>query len=277
MSFACDLCGAPDSRPLFFKDGAPFFECRDCGFRCSKPERNPNAAGRLSDYEDAYLRYLEDHPADRSNHGQVLGWMRRSRDGAVGDVLDIGCGSGKFTRYLREEGISAFGTEPSAPIFERYLAGRAYFTRGSAEEAAARQKRYAAVTLLDVIEHVPSPRATLAAARDLLAPGGLIFLSTPDAGSLAARVCGRRWHFYNKYHLSYFSPRTLTALAAELGLRTASIDHFGKRFPLSYLLSYGRNFVAGRRASVPRAPSILDEVAVPLNLGDILYAVLERR
>lgn len=276
MSGDCDLCGGAQSRPLFVKDGAPYFECRNCGFRFSRPERNPNAAGLLSDYEDAYLQYLEDHPADRANHRQVLGWIRRSTDVSRGDVLDIGCGSGKFVRFLRGAGVSAFGVEPSAPLFERYLAGQPHFTRGTAEEMAARGKRYAAVTLLDVIEHVPSPRATLAAARDLLAAEGRIYLSTPDAGSLAARLCGRRWHFYHKYHLSYFSPLTLASVAAELGLRVVSVDHFGKRFPLSYLLRYGRDFFVGKRASAPRKASLLDGVEVPLNLHDILYACLER-
>ena len=276
MSHDCGLCGAVESRPLFVKDQVPYFECRTCGFRFSRPGKNPNAAESLADYEAAYLQYLEDQPADRSNHRQLLEWIRRSRDVSAGDVLDIGCGSGKFVRFLRSQGVSAIGAEPSAPLFERYLAGQPHFAQGAAEELPARGRRYGAVMLLDVIEHVPSPRETLAAARDLLSVDGRIFLSTPDVGSLHARLSGRHWHFYNKYHLSYFSARSLASAAAELGLRVVSIDHFGKRFPLGYLLRYGRDFIADRRASARSESSFLDAIDVPLNLHDILYACLQR-
>ena len=48
------------------------------------------------------------------------------------------------------------------------------------------------VTLWDVIERVPDPRATLQKTRRVLAPGGVLSLITPDQGSLHARLVGGR-------------------------------------------------------------------------------------
>ena len=59
-----------------------------------------------------------------------------------------------------------------------------------------------------------SPRASA-----LLRKGGLLLISTPDVGSVFARLSGKRWHYYNEYHLSYFSRITIRRLAAEAGLR----------------------------------------------------------
>ena len=259
------------------KNGSVFFECARCGFRFYRPERNPNDQDDLDEFEDAYRQYLEDHPADRANHRQVLGWMRAHAAALGSEALDIGCGSGKFVRFLRANGADASGVEPSAPLFERYLSKEACFRRTSAEALAAEGKCFTAVTLLDVIEHVESPRAMLRAARDLLAPGGRLFLSTPDVGSVAARAAGPRWHFYNKYHLSYLSPRTLEAVCEREGLRVVSVAHFGKRFPVGYLLRYTRDFLFGGRPQSARKASFLDDVHVPLNLYDVMYACLERR
>ena len=46
------------------------------------------------------------------------------------------------------------------------------------------------ITLWDIIEHLPSPCATLSAAAELLEPGGHLVLTTGDASSAVARHSG---------------------------------------------------------------------------------------
>lgn len=271
----CDLCGAGETRRLFIKDGSPFFECASCGFRFSRPVVNPNYHEALRDYEESYLQYLEDHPADELNHRRMLAWVRRLAPAGGGEMLDIGCGSGKWVRALRARGVPAVGIEPAAALFGRYLSKEPCFKCVTAEALAATDAHsYATITLWDVLEHVESPRAMLSAVRGLLAPGGRLFVSTPDVGSAVARLAGRHWHFYNKYHLSYLSPRTLEALGRQVGLRVVETAHPGKRFPAGYLLRYGRDFLLGRMNYAARRPSVLDRVSIPLNLFDIMYVCL---
>ena len=276
MKASCDLCGLVEARRIFVKDEAPFYACPSCGFRFSRPAVNPNYHEALGDYEESYLQYLEDHPADELNYRALLEWIRLSAGTAGGEILDVGCGSGKFVRYLRAQGVPAAGIEPAAALYGRYLAKEPWFrclTSGAL--AATDARRYATITLLDVIEHVESPSAVLSSVRDLLAPGGRIFLSTPDVGSAAARIAGKHWHFYNKYHLSYLSPRTLETLGRRIGLRVVETAHLGKRFPAGYLLRYARDFFLGRKNYAARRPSVLDRVSIPLNMFDIMYVCLE--
>lgn len=44
--------------------------------------------------------------------------------------------------------------------------------------------RYAVISMADVLEHMPYPRAGLDAAHRLLRPDGILFLSMPNAGPL---------------------------------------------------------------------------------------------
>src|SRR5438093_508797 len=64
------------------------------------------------------------------------------------------------------------------------------------------------------------PLATLAAARRLLVPGGLLHLVTPNVGGVQARLLGRHWYHYKPgEHLFYFAPTTLRTTVERAGLR----------------------------------------------------------
>src|SRR5207249_4356353 len=78
------------------------------------------------------------------------------------------------------------GVEPS-----RWAAERAR-SRG-VEVMQEPEGPFDAVAMGDVIEHLRDPGAVLDRMAALLAPGGVIWIATPDAGSRVARLLGRHW------------------------------------------------------------------------------------
>jgi Methyltransferase domain len=143
----------------------------------------------------------------------------------------------------------------------------------------------------DVIEHVPSPRATLAAAAAVVRPGGILALSTINAASLNARLFGGHWIFWNRSgrvpeHLQAFTPDTLrkalhdtgfvpvaisTRFAAgaivEPGARLLALDR-----QLSDRWTRARRSLAGRVAgfAVWRLTELLGKPLDIVHLGDLL-------
>jgi hypothetical protein len=89
------------------------------------------------------------------------------------------------------------------------------------------------------------------------------------------RALGKRWHHYNRYHSSFFSPSTLDRAANHAGLRVRSLSHPWRRRSIGYTARYLFEF--GLRRPAPRIASGLDRVHVPLNLGDVLLATLSRQ
>jgi Methyltransferase domain len=74
------------------------------------------------------------------------------------------------------------------------------------------------VVLRHVIEHVRDPRTALARVRSLLEPDGLVYVATPDARAVAAKVFGRYWHGYDPpRHLFAFTCDGLKTLLASEG------------------------------------------------------------
>jgi len=130
-----------------------------------------------------------------------------------GRILDIGFGAGGVLSAAERRGWRCFGTEVSPAALEH--GEREGWTVSANPEADSRFVRsgFDVVTLFEVIEHVPEPDLLLGLAARYLRPGGLLYLTTPNAQSINRRVLQLKW--------SVFSPPEHIVLWTALGLRHA--------------------------------------------------------
>lgn len=145
-----------------------------------------------------------------------------------GRWLDFGYGEGSLLQVAQRYGWECAGVEvsPHALAFGR--------TRGwtvfDPVEALDRIENgtYDVVTLVEVIEHLPEPVRALRCAVGWLRPGGLLFLTTPNADSLNRRVLGPRWSvFCPPEHLTIWSARGLRIVLRGLGLTRIRVRTHG--------------------------------------------------
>src|SRR5207302_11164217 len=76
------------------------------------------------------------------------------------------------------------------------------------------ERRFDAITLWAVMEHLAVPGKFLSKAAQLLEPGGHCFILVPNMRSLAVRLLGPKYRYIMEEHLNYFTPATLQAFAA---------------------------------------------------------------
>jgi SAM-dependent methyltransferase len=94
-------------------------------------------------------------------------------------VLDVGCGAGGMLEPLGRYG-EVTGVDSSEELVEFcHERGFAHVRVGSAYELPAAPGSADLITLFDTIEHVPDDARVLRECRRALAPGGLVFISTP--------------------------------------------------------------------------------------------------
>jgi len=275
MNAACRLCLSAHGRRLFEKDGASYQRCLDCGLVFNVASPNPNLENELEQYEPSYLDYLSETREDEAQFRSLQGWMEGFGPLRGTRLLDVGAGSGKWVRHLRRLGVEACGVEPASALYRHFLSQDPFFSCDSLERfAAARPGEFDRITVFDVLEHVAQPPPFFAALALALRPGGKLFLSTPDVSSWLARLAGKRWHYFNKYHLCLFDARTLGSAARPHGLRLLSRARRGRRKSLRYLCAYYGDFVLGRRGV--RAPARVRDLVIPINLFDTLDACFEK-
>ncbi|MET0391446.1 MAG: class I SAM-dependent methyltransferase [Polyangiales bacterium] len=153
-----------------------------------------------------------------------------------GRLLDVGAASGLLVSVAAQRGWQATGVEPSHNLVrvarERH---GVELVQGSIPHPALADQRFDAVLLVDVIEHVADPRSLLDNAAQLLAPGGVLMVVTPDVASLAKQLLGRRWWHFRLAHVGYFDRRSFETAAERTGLEV--VERFRAKwfFRVSYL------------------------------------------
>jgi len=98
-------------------------------------------------------------------------------------LLDIGCGAGIAAEPLSRMGFSVTALDAAPELIEvatRHAeeAGLAIDYRMGTLQSLEPSERFDAVTLFEVIEHVPEPEKLIAEAASRLKPGGILILST---------------------------------------------------------------------------------------------------
>ena len=252
----------------------PIWGCQHCGLLFQWPL--PDGSALL----DAY-GCVEDpiYVAEKDNRYLTFRRVVRSLGPAADRrLLDVGAYCGYFVDVARERGFAAEGLELSRWAVERARALGLTIHRATLEQHALVGPRYDVLTMWDVIEHFSDPRREVEHARALLCPGGRLFISTVDAGSLAAKLLGARWPWLMDMHLVYFDRRTITMLLEDAGFHVERIGTYTHTVSGGYLL---RKIAASFAGLAPIA-SVLRRItpaclAVPVNLGDNMLVVARRR
>lgn len=243
---------------------AAIYACAQCDFLYC-----PNAPDVLPFYQEmSDAEYEQTRPERSMQARKLLHKVRKWK--SAGRLLDVGAGTGIMVEAASNEGYSAQGVEPSEWLHAEAAKRGLDVTLGILPHADLKGP-YDIVTIVDVIEHVNDPLALLRSVHDVLAPNGIGIVVTPDAGSLAARLLGKRWWHYRPAHISYFTRRTLCLALKNAGLRPVGAFRPGWYFPASYLFDRCMQYVPA--ALRLRAPKFLSRVTVPLNLFDSLLIV----
>jgi SAM-dependent methyltransferase len=101
------------------------------------------------------------------------------------------------------------------------------FFLGRFEDLPITGERFNLIMMMNIIEHVPDPKAVLKKAAALLAPGGVIWMKTPNFDSVDARIFRHRsWGGYHApRHFILFNKESLERTAQEAGLSTSSFSY----------------------------------------------------
>ncbi len=239
---SCNLCGK-DKADTYHRESLPYFDtdldfsivrCTECGLVYTNP--------RLTDHNATYLYAGPDDQADIEIHARAKApifegalkeidrLQKLYGNASLGKLLDIGCGSGHFLNEARNRGYDVKGIEP-ASMFAEYAIDRFSLDVSCKNILETRfpSDSFDIITAWDVIEHVSDPRSVLEQCANWAKPGGIIALRFPSAiwqkikGFIFQRIlCNNHAAFGATMHLYFFSTKTITKMANDLGLEVVS-------------------------------------------------------
>ncbi len=200
-------------------------------------------AGEVARFDALAARWWDPHgpmaPLHAMNPLRVA-WAERRIHAAFGDrkvrLLDIGCGAGLAAEALAGLGHDVLGLDAAPEVIEAartHAEGKNLplrYRHDTAEALVAEGTRFDVVTAFEVVEHVADPAAFLSLLGLLLAPGGVLVLSTLNrtrrsyvTAKLGAEYVLRLLPVGTHDWSKFITPAELGAMLRAAGLRVADV------------------------------------------------------
>ncbi len=294
MSRECPVCARPlgerwaSAVDVEYETTAERFDylrCRECDLLAI----DPVPEGRLAEiYPPGYYSFAGSGDGlgerrgvvarakaalDRRTFRRLLGLI----DSTDPRILDVGGGSGEIAAALLT--LAGSGARATVVDFDReattIAAARGLATATCRFEEFETEERFDVVMLLNLVEHVADPVATMARAGELLAPGGVAWIQTPNFDSLDARIFRHRnWAgLHCPRHWVVFGEAGLERALARAGLAPVSLRATqGGAFWAASILGLLRDREPGRRGR----PLVRDPLFSPLAAAGAGFDLLTR-
>jgi len=223
---ACPVCSGQElGKYLTVKDhsiSADIFNismCKACGFRFTNPIPTENTIGKYYQSED-YISHTNTnkgiinklyHLVRKQSLKSKLNLVNQSST-KKGRILDIGCGTGYFLQYCKENGWLIDGMEPDSSA--RALAeNNTKITIHSNLLSIDEKEKYDVITLWHVLEHVHKLNESIQHINKLLKPNGTLIIAVPKCLSYDSITYKDYWAAYDvPRHLYHFTQSDMDKL-----------------------------------------------------------------
>jgi SAM-dependent methyltransferase len=218
VNVRCPVCSSGSAPAPFWRTPC-FHRCKGCGLIFRYPF--PDVAILSHLYRTSWMspdqNKAETGATEIVNAHSLVKFLTRSIGNANlsgQNILDFGAGRGAMTIALLQKGAQVIAVEPFG--YDRLVDLGVSTYRDL--EGLPREVRFDGIILLEVLEHLPKPRRTLEQLHQHLVPGGWLFITTPNAAGLPAKLRGERWReAVRPGHVLFFTPPTLKSLLLESG------------------------------------------------------------
>lgn len=235
----CPVCNGENTRlALKVKDHSvtgeffDVFECGRCGLRFT---RNPPAVEKIGTYYESedYISHSNTrkglinslyHSVRNRTLATKFYLLKRATGLTAGRHLDIGAGTGAFVQYMNNKGWESIGIEPDERARDMALAYHATKLLPAGEFDSLSPESLDAISMWHVLEHVHALYPYLHQIKNILKPGGLVFIAVPNYTSYDAGKYGPDWAAYDvPRHLYHFSPDSMKWLLNSAGFQLKEI------------------------------------------------------
>lgn len=214
----CLFCPPQTPSEFQFVKGTMHIVKCECGFLFNQrqpTQKTLNEFYSRSRAMNTWATLKQTHKEERRQIEKFGDTVEFLHDSGVRNVLDIGCGTGKFLSLLSNS-IDKVGVDQHETSLAVAKANGVQTINASIEEFFDTNKEtYDAITLWGLVEHNKRPKELLARCYQALNENGVVVICVPNAESSVVLNLWEDCYTFCPQHLWYFNPRNLIRLLKE--------------------------------------------------------------
>ncbi len=153
------------------------------------------------------------HKVRKRTLGQKRNLIKRITGIKRGTIADIGCGTGAFLNTMKQANWHVTGFEPDENARQKAFELYGLKLESIEKLFSLPGKSFDAITMWHVLEHVHDLHGTINQIKDLLKPGGKLFIAVPNHTCYDEEIYAEFWAAYDvPRHLFHFSPKSMNEL-----------------------------------------------------------------
>lgn len=276
----CDICNFNQCSNLY----VDILKCNNCGHIFANLSLSNDELKKIYDtdyFESAeYKDYKSETVAINKNFNRLLLKLKKHlHNTKQKKLLEVGAAYGFFINIAKSHFNLAIGmeiaSEPSRYARENYNID---VRNLDIIEWDFDNIKFDLVCMWDVIEHLHSPNKYLQKLSVNMKKNSIIALTTPDIGSLVARVRKQNWRqIHPPTHVHYFNKKSIETILNNNGFKIIEYTHFGRYRSLGMIFY----IIFVLRLKIPIVYNIisflkLDKVNTYLNLYDEMLVIAKK-
>jgi len=219
----CPVCNSSSNTRILQKSASTYFRCNECSMVYLNPILNPEAT--VEYYTNLNTGQGDIVSADMGFYTEIytLGLDSITLHKKGGKILDIGCSTGVFLDIAKVKNWETAGIElgldEAAKAEEK---GHKIFK--NTIDALGSDEKFDAITMWDVLEHIPDGIDHLNKIKTHLNEKGILFFQIPNSDALAAKIMrGACRMFDGLEHTNLYNPKTVALIAEKCGFEIKSV------------------------------------------------------
>jgi 2-polyprenyl-3-methyl-5-hydroxy-6-metoxy-1,4-benzoquinol methylase len=206
------------------------WECNDCTIRFTQNIPDVNKIGSYyqsenyishSDTSEGIINKLYHRVRNRTLI-QKRRMVKKITGKSTGRILDVGCGTGSFLHIMHQSGWEITGLEPDERARKKAIELYNLNLDSPEKLFSLPVKSFDAITMWHVLEHVHDLHNYIERVKELLKPGGKLFIAVPNYTCDDENFYKEFWAAYDvPRHLYHFSPASMYKL---LSIHNMQID-----------------------------------------------------
>ena len=230
----CIVCGSSQFEPFLVckdytvsQESFNILSCKSCGFKFTNPRPDNSVLGSYYKAESYVSHTNSKKGLVNKLYHAVRNYTIKSKIKLVssyvsrGTILDYGCGTGMFLNACNISGWEVYGMEPDDNARKMSIEkGLDVFSDKDKVSDRIADKKFDAITLWHVLEHVTDMNETLSFFKSKLKDSGVLIIAVPNHVSYDAQYYKEFWAAYDvPRHLHHFDINSMSSLVEKAGFK----------------------------------------------------------